>query len=316
MQSLEGVTVYSASDLVGYLECEHLTTLERAVFETELKRPERIDPELEVLQRRGEEHEQKYLAHLQDAGRVVVTGRIDRGADPPRSTLPEIELDATLTRRLMHERADVIYQATLFDGSWLGYADFLLRVDGPDAGSDLGDYHYEVADTKLARHVKGGALLQMCVYSDLLAAIQGRMPEQMHVALGGSGHRVESHRLEDYLAYYRSVKQRFTDAVDTDRPLAFPLPVTPPPVTHCGVCRWDAYCSALRRDADHLSLVAGMRSDVERRLSDAGVPTFSALARLEAPLPVVPKVGEVVLANLHQQARLQHESSGLPRPPA
>ena len=248
MQDLDGTIVYSASDLVGYLECEHLTTLERAVFEAGLTRPDRHDPELDVLQERGLEHERRYLAHLQDQGRIVATGRIDRGPDSPRSTLSEIKIDAALTRRLMHEGADVIYQATLFDGSWLGYADFLLRVDGPAAGSDLGDYHYEVADTKLARHVKGGALLQMCVYSDLLSRVQGRMPDRMHVALGGAGHRVESHRLEDYLAYFRSVKQRCQAAVATDQPLAYPLAVTPPPVSHCGVCRWDAFCSTLRRD--------------------------------------------------------------------
>lgn len=314
MQKLDGTLIFSASDLVGYLECEHLTTLERALFEADLERPDRVDPELEVLQRRGEEHEQKYLAHLEGAGRVVVAGRIDRGPNPPRSTLADIQQDAALTRRLMQDRADVIYQATLFNGSWLGYADFLLRLDGPDAGSDLGNYHYEVADTKLARHVKGGALLQMCVYSDLLAGIQGRMPEQMHVALGGGGRRVESHRLDDYLAYFRSVQQRFLAVVAVDQPLPYPLLVTPEPVRHCGVCRWDAYCSALRRDADHLSLVAGMRSDVARRLSEAGIATFSALAELESPLPLVPKVGEVVLANLQQQARLQHESRDQPMP--
>ncbi|MGZ6213585.1 MAG: TM0106 family RecB-like putative nuclease [Candidatus Limnocylindria bacterium] len=314
MQDLDGTIVYSASDLVGYLECEHLTTLERAVFEVGLDRPERIDPELEVLQRRGMEHERRYLAHLREGGRIVAEGRIDRGPDPPRTTLSEIELDATLTRRRMQDGADVIYQATLFDGSWLGYADFLLRVDGPDATSDLGDYHYEVADTKLARHVRGGALLQMCVYSDLLARIQGRMPARMHVALGGSGHRVETHRLDDYLAYFRSVRGRFQAAVASGQPLGYPLPVTPEPVSHCGVCRWDAHCSALRRAADHLSLVAGMRSDVARRLSDAGIATFGALAALETPLPIVPKVSEVVLGNLHQQARLQHASTGLPQP--
>lgn len=314
MQDLDGTIVYSASDLVGYLECEHLTTLERAVFEAGLTRPDRLDPELDVLQERGLEHERRYLAHLQDQGRIVATGRIDRGPDSPRSTLSEIEIDAALTRRLMHEGADVIYQATLFDGSWLGYADFLLRVDGPEAGSGLGDYHYEVADTKLARHVKGGALLQMCVYSDLLSRVQGRMPDRMHVALGGAGHRVESQRLEDYFAYFRSVKQRFQAAVATDQPLAYPLAVTPPPVSHCDVCRWDAFCSALRRQADHLSLVAGMRSDVARRLSDAGIATFSALAELATPLPVVPKVSEVVLGNLHQQARLQHQSTILAKP--
>jgi len=314
MQDLDGTIVYSASDLVGYLECEHLTTLERAVFETDLERPKRADPELDVLHRRGLEHERRYLAHLQAEGRVVVEGRIDRGPDAGRSTLPEIELDAALTLRRMQDGADVIYQATLFDGNWLGYADFLLRVDGADAGSDLGDYRYEVADTKLARRVKGGALLQMCVYSDLLARVQGRMPERMHVALGGSGHRVESHRLDDYLAYYRSVRQRFHAAVAADQPLAYPLRVTPEPVSHCGVCRWDAHCSSLRRAADHLSLVAGMRSDVARRLSDAGISTFSALAGLGAPLPMVAKVSDVVLGNLHQQARLQHESRGLPKP--
>jgi uncharacterized protein len=214
----------------------------------------------------------------------------------------------------MRDGVDVIYQATLFDGAWVGYADFLLRVDGHDAASALGPYHYEVADTKLARHVKGGALLQMCVYSDLVSRMQGRMPEKMHVALGGSGHRVETFRLDDYLAYYRSVKGRFAEAVAAGQPLAYPLPIAPEPVNHCGVCRWDAYCSGLRRDADHLSLVAGMRSDVARRLSEAGIGTFAALAMLNEPLAGVAKVSDVVLGNLHQQARLQHDSLGLLRP--
>jgi uncharacterized protein len=305
MQNLDGTIVYSASDLVGYLECEHLTTLERAVFLTDLVRPDRRDPELEVLQRRGFEHEQRYLDHLQEQGRSVVQGRIDRGPDAGPSSLAEIELDAALTRQRMLDGADAIYQATFFDGTWLGYADFLLRVNGPEAASSLGSYHYEVADTKLARHVKGGALLQMCVYSDLLAGVQGRMPERMHVALGGSGHRVESHRLDDYLAYFRSVKGRFMTAVAAGEPLAYPLVVTPEPVNHCEVCRWNEHCTLLRREADHLSLVAGMRSDVARRLTEAGVGTFTALATLDVPLPNIVKVSDVVLGNLHQQARLQ-----------
>jgi predicted RecB family nuclease len=314
MQDLDGTTVYSASDLVGYLECEHLTTLERAVLVTDLEKPERVDPELEVLQRRGEEHERRYLTYLTDQGRTVVDGRHPRGADPRLSRLETIQHDAGLTLQCMREGADVIYQATLFDGTWLGYADFLLRVDGPDAASDLGSYHYEVADTKLARHVKGGALLQMCVYADLLARLQGRMPGKMHVALGGSGHRVESHRLEDYLAYFRSVKGRFAAAVAAGQPLAYPLPVTPEPVSHCGVCRWDEHCSGLRRQADHLSLVAGMRSDVASRLADAGIGSFTALATLGASRPSVANLSDQVLGNLHQQARLQHESGGLPQP--
>src|SRR5205807_38018 len=89
-----------------------------------------------------------------------------------------IERDTARTLRLMHEGADVIYQATLFDGTWIGYVDFLIRLDGESA---LGAHHYEVVDTKLARRTKGGALLQMCVYSELVAGIQVRRLEGANI---------------------------------------------------------------------------------------------------------------------------------------
>jgi predicted RecB family nuclease len=307
MQDLDGVTVYSATDLVGFLACEHLTTLDRVALTGALSAEDRVDEELEVLRTRGEEHELRYLSHLQSQGRVVVEGRHPKGHAPWLTKKARLEADAELTRRLMHEGADVIYQATLFDGSWRGYADFLLRTDGP---SNLGDHHYEVADTKLARKTKGGALLQMCVYSDLVAKLQGRMPAEMHVALGGSGRNVASHRLDDYLAYYRSVKARFLAATSPDQTPTFPLPVVPEPVSHCEVCRWQPYCAGLRREADHLSLVASMRSDQARRLRGAGIGTLTDLATLPAPLPDVEDLGAATLAALHQQARLQHASRG------
>ena len=66
------------------------------------------------------------------------------------------------------------------------HADFLLRVDAPDRPSRWGDYHYEVAVTKLARHVKAGAVLQICTYVEMLTAVQGIDPVEFHVVLGGS----------------------------------------------------------------------------------------------------------------------------------
>jgi uncharacterized protein len=309
MQDLDGKTVYSATDLVGFLACEHLTTLDRAQLKGLLSADDRVDEELEVLRERGEEHERRYLAYLREQGHEVVEGRNPR--NPALSPAEQLRADVELTTRRMREGADVIYQATLFDGTWRGYADFLLRCDGP---SQLGDFHYEVADTKLARRTKGSALLQMCVYSDLVARVQGVMPAEMHVALGGSGHQVDTHRVDDYAAYYRSVKQRFLEAVGADRPLAYPLPVIPEPVSHCDVCRWQPTCATLRRDGDHLSLVASMRSDQARRLRDAGIPTMTALAELTQPLPQVDKLGDAAMAGLHQQARLQLESRGAERP--
>ena len=55
--------------------------------------------------------------------------------------------------------ADVIYQGALFDGTFGGLADFLIRGENG---------LYEVWDTKLTRHAKVEALLQVAAYADLL----------------------------------------------------------------------------------------------------------------------------------------------------
>ena len=63
----------------------------------------------------------------------------------------------------MQPGADVVFQATFFDGRWRGHADFLIRAERP---SRPRRWSYDVADTKLARRVKASALLQVCVYAD------------------------------------------------------------------------------------------------------------------------------------------------------
>ena len=72
MDRIDGRPVYSATDLVAYLACEHLTQLERAAIAGLVKRPMREDPELDVIRRRGFQHEARFLADLRSAGRRVV----------------------------------------------------------------------------------------------------------------------------------------------------------------------------------------------------------------------------------------------------
>ena len=72
MQFLDGQLIVSPSDLTGFLECEHLTQQELAAARGEIERPERKDPELEVLTRRGLEHEARHLAELRTGHRRVV----------------------------------------------------------------------------------------------------------------------------------------------------------------------------------------------------------------------------------------------------
>jgi predicted RecB family nuclease len=306
MDRIDGAPVYSATDLVAYLACEHLTQLERAAIAGLVKRPMRDDPELDIIRRRGFQHEARFLSDLRAAGRDVVEiekdgSATDRGA--------ELRAAAAMTIEAMTAGRDVIYQATFFDGTFRGHADFLLRVDAPQRPSRWGPYHYEVADTKLARHVKASAILQICSYIDQLERLQGVRPEWLHVALGGSARAVERFRVDDYMAYYRSARDRFLATLADDTPATDPPTGTyPDPVDHCDVCRWAAECSTRRRRDDHLSLVAGISARQRRALTDRGVPTLEVLGDLPLPMePPLKDVGESALLRVREQARIQLE---------
>jgi hypothetical protein len=66
----------SASDLVGHLNCRHLTNLDLAVADGWLKKPQVWDPLLDVLRERGARHEKEFIGHPLNAGHrpTVVNG--------------------------------------------------------------------------------------------------------------------------------------------------------------------------------------------------------------------------------------------------
>jgi predicted RecB family nuclease len=289
----DGTIVVSATDLVGYLACDHLATLELERIAGLRTKPERYDPELELLQERGDRHEREHLERLRGAGRTIVE-------IPPElrsaSTPDELRAAAAATRTAMEAGAEVVFQATFFDGRWRGHADFLIRAERP---SRLGAWSYDVADTKLARHVKAGALVQMCVYADQLARVQGVPPETLTVVTGdGTSH---DHRYADFAAFHRLVKARFEERVFGS---AVATPTYPNPVDHCRVCGWWLTCVARREADDHLSLVAGMTRTATERLVDGGVPTLARLGETAPWLPV-PDLSPATFDRLRGQAALQ-----------
>jgi uncharacterized protein len=288
----DGTLIVSATDLVGYLECGHLATLELAAANGAIEKPLRQDPELELIRKRGFDHEQRFLGRLRDEGRTVheIETRDARGPAELRAAESE-------TFEAMRRGEDVIFQATFFDGRWRGHADFLLRRG--DRPSKLGDWSYDVADTKLAHRVKAAAIVQMCVYADLLERLQGVPPETVSVVTGdGTSH---PHRLYDYAAYYRAAKARFEERVFGN---GSPSATYPEPVDHCRVCTWWPVCIDRRRADDHLSLVANITRSQRRRLVEDGVPTLEALAEL-SPDRRITRLPPRILDRLRSQAALQ-----------
>ena len=175
MRFVDGHLLIAPTDLATFTTCRHRTGLELAVAHGILHRPAYEDPYAAILRRKGEEHEQGYVDSLRARGLSVVT--VARGDGPPTAELLERQTADTLAA--MRAGADAIVQARLAilsapsAAAMAGYADVLIRVDTP---SRLGPWSYEAQDTKLARETKGGAILQLCGYSELLASMQGVPP--------------------------------------------------------------------------------------------------------------------------------------------
>src|SRR3954464_10040292 len=110
--------LYFATDLTNFIVCRHLTVLERLAAHKLAKRPFFDDPMLEILRERGLAHEQEYVRRLARSGKTIV--EITRSSSHA--------LDETLAA--MRDGADVVVQGRLEHGSWAGWADVLLRVDG------------------------------------------------------------------------------------------------------------------------------------------------------------------------------------------
>ncbi|MBI2780899.1 MAG: TM0106 family RecB-like putative nuclease [Chloroflexi bacterium] len=309
MQLIDGRPIYAATDLVGFLACTHRLALERAAMAGLVSKPVRNDPGIELIARRGEVHEQRYLADLRAEGRRVVS--ITQTADF-ESRAEQLRAAAAATEAAMRDGADVIYQATFFDGTWLGFADFLLRVEEP---SNLGSWSYEVADTKLARSAKSGAILQVCSYVEQLTRVQGREPAQLHIVLGGSAREKRSFPVSDFMAYYRKVKAEFEQAVVAGEPV-YPVTATyPDPVDHCDVCRWNPACRSQRKADDDLSRVAGITARQRRALKARAVLRRRELAVLPVPMsPRIEGVSDEALLRVREQARIQVEGEDANEP--
>ncbi|MEX1181652.1 MAG: TM0106 family RecB-like putative nuclease, partial [Gemmatimonadota bacterium] len=154
-----------------------------------------------------------------------------------------------------------------------------------------------------------GALLQVLLYADLLAQVQGAPPEHVHIALGGPEPRTESFRVAEYAAYFRSVRERFLAHVQHASPrLTTTLPAAPEPVTHCDICAWSMICEDERRAVDHLSLVAGISAHQRRALDTVGITTLEALANIDdATSHAIDGVSAAGLARIRAQAAIQLE---------
>ena len=107
-----------------------------------------------VLRERGLEHERGYVDELRAQGLSITDLDGIMGEDAVRVPLKRFEQASTSS-----------FNPALRNGRWFGRPDVLRRNGMPSA---LGAWSYEVIDTKLAKETRGGTILQLGLYSELL----------------------------------------------------------------------------------------------------------------------------------------------------
>lgn len=274
--------VLTPTALAAHLACPHRTHLQRAIDEHRLRIPLHPDPNREALIQRGELHEAAFVASLSAEGLRVIDLR---------------GRDVEATRAAMRAGHDVLVQAAIESARFRGIADVLRRADGGARTP-----HYEPWDTKLGNETKAGTLLQLACYAEMLGAMQEREPEHVHVV---TPRGPETYRTAEIDAYARSVAQRL-HAAWSDPPAA---EACPDPVPHCEVCAFFAHCDRRRRDADHLTFVAGLGTLHVRELHRQGITTLLDFGRRQGELPTTPQHGhQDTYRRLGKQAALQVEA--------
>jgi predicted RecB family nuclease len=156
------------------------------------------DPQAALVVRKGHEHEATCLAGLKERCGDFV--EIPSGA---------LKTRFAATVDAMERGVPLIYQAALTTGAWLGYADFLVRVED---GCPRWAWSYEPWDAKLARSARPEHVLQIALYGDLLGTVQGRAANHGSLMLGTgeleTPYKVESFPLDEVRYYVRRAARR------------------------------------------------------------------------------------------------------------
>ena len=280
----DGRVVTSPSDLSTAAHCE--LAFVRAL-DARLGRIEAPPHDEDAMLRRaaelGDVHEAAILARYRAGGGVVV--EIPRPDPRDPGSLAEA---VARTREAFASGADVVFQATFFDGELLGFADFIVRR--PDGS-------YQVQDSKLARSAKVTALLQLAAYAEQLERIGVRVHPVVSLLLGDG--TSSDHALADVAPVYRERRAHLRRVVAERLADHEPARWGDARYAACGRC---VVCEPEVAAARDLLLVAGIRSTTRAKLVAAGITTIDELAGVTGP---VDGVAESTLRSLRLQAALQ-----------
>lgn len=285
MKKSQGTILYSPTDLIRFMESPFASWMERLRLEDPTRAiPDVKSDDAELIAKTGDKHEERFLKYLQDEGRDI--------ASIPKDDFQQAYDE---TRQAIVDGREVIYQGALSMDRFAGFTDFIVL--GEDGG-------YEIWDTKLARKTKPYHLVQLCCYAEMLAPLNGGLPENIRVVLGNQ--KIAPYRTVNFFHSYLQLKRAFLNQMDDFSTDGEP-PVPDPRADHR---QWTSHAEAWLLNRDHLVQIAGINISQIRKLEAAGINTLEKLAG--STLSRVPKMSEEIFAKIRSQAQIQVKGRATP----
>ncbi|QYH34784.1 bifunctional RecB family nuclease/DEAD/DEAH box helicase [Salinibacterium sp. M195] len=289
----DSALVTSASDLTQASNCEFgfLRVLDKRLgFSTDPL------PDDDAMLMRAAELGNVHEARLRDRYRAEFGDAMVEFDKPPGRNADVLRDYAARTRDALLAGAPVVFQGVFFDETdpespFIGYADFLVKQ--PDGG-------YRVVDTKLSRHVRVTALLQLAAYHEQLQKLGVAADGTVELILGND--ESETAEVSDIAPVFRRRRARMHAIITEHRAEGTPVDWHDERYARDGRCK---FCKEPSKNADDLFTVAGLRAGQRTKFMAAGIRTLTELAETsERPEDLaIPKAS---FAKLHLQAKLQH----------
>jgi predicted RecB family nuclease len=285
--------VTSASDLTQASNCEFgfLRVLDKRLGLSTDPLPD-DDAMLKRAAELGNVHEER----LRDRYRAEFGDAMVEFDKPPGRDTDILREYAARTREALLAGAPVVFQGVFFDEAdpelpFIGYADFLVKR--PDGS-------YRVVDSKLSRHVRVTALLQLAAYHEQLQKLGVPADGTVELILGND--ESETAEVSDIAPVFRHRRARMHAIIAEHRDESTPVDWHDERYARDGRCK---FCTEPAQNADDLFTVAGLRAGQRTKFMAAGIRTLTDLAET-SERPEELAIPRASFAKLHLQAKLQH----------
>lgn len=305
MRKIDSEWILSPRDLIAELECDHRLNLEWSAASGLMEKPmEENDAGLQLIVDNGRAHEERLVQKYKSISKLVQIK--DPGPD-----IEKIKKAHEETLEAIKSGAEIIHQAVLFTGDFLGYADFLILVKD-EAGNPKKDEDnrliYEPVDAKSARVAKRAAVLQVASYARAMVRLNMAMPPKVRLWLAGDAEWEAS--TADLIDLAEEFENRARNRIENFSTVNNPDWAAPREA--CTRCRWKEHCATGRVAGRDLSLIYGIRSSTRTTLIEGGIKTIDDMSKAtdDQRKALKKTVSKETFEKLREQARIQIQGEG------